>query len=299
MPSNQQAQLLHFLLHLSISLVALHVPTCDFGPSFLAFVPVMLPRTGAPGTPTASIFSAFVPPAIPLSFSRGRLSSRPPAVRTWAPSVTSSFVWAGRSSPWAASMPRPTATSASTKIETQKLAELHTGFVQVHKIAESASFASSFFVLAASGFSKVRDWRELWHEQPSFVGLGLHGFERFCSIFFVAKLHVHVTIHVFCFVGAHVHAFYLTMLGHFTIDVFVEVVEVVLSFHWIHVVSPSERIDVHVGNQQGRTNGRSIVLPRAPLSMPVAPPRQLDPVGVSQHRSHLHVHTHLHRPILK
>lgn len=143
----------------------------------------------------------------------------------------------------------------------------------MHKIAESTSFASSFFVLAASGFSEVRDWRELRHEHPSFVGLGLHGFERFCSIFFVAELHVHVTIHVFCFVGAHVHAFHLTMLGHFAIDVFVEVVEMILSFHWIHVVSPSERMDVHVGNQQGRTDGRSIVLPRAPLSMPVAPPR--------------------------
>lgn len=142
----------------------------------------------------------------------------------------------------------------------------------MHEIAEAAPLASSFFVLAAGGFSKVRHWGELRQEEPSFVGLGLHGLERFCSIFLVAELDVHVSVHVFGFVGTHVHAFNLPVLGHFAIDVFVKVVEVVLFLHWIHVSSPPERIHVHVRHQQGGTDGWSVVLPGAPLSMPVRHP---------------------------
>lgn len=102
----------------------------------------------------------------------------------------------------------------------------------MHEVAESASRTFSHFVLAATGFAKIGNWRELAVDGQSVIPSVVQIRDRLCRVLLFAEFNVNVADQVIAQVVADVHLLHFAVLVlHFQEDIFEKVIVVLLLLH--------------------------------------------------------------------
>jgi len=101
----------------------------------------------------------------------------------------------------------------------------------MHEVAEPASRAFAHFILPATGFSEVGDWRKFGVNGQSIVPPVVQICHGFGSVFFLAELDVHVAHQMIAQIVADVHLLHFSVfVFHFEEDIFEKVIVVLLLF---------------------------------------------------------------------
>ena len=123
------------------------------------------------------------------------------------------------------------------------LLEITIDRLRVHEVAEPASLAGAFLVLAALSLPEVSDGGVLSHDHAPAVVPPIHSSHSGLSLLFVLELDVEVADHVVADVVGHHELVDLAVLCHLHEHLFVERLKVLYSCNEIflrHVASVSE-----------------------------------------------------------
>lgn len=138
----------------------------------------------------------------------------------------------------------------------------------MHEVAVATSGAVGFIELPAPGLTKISHWRILHFKLTRRVKAAIKRLQALGRVLFVFELDVHIAYNVVPEILAHVELLELAMLGHLLVDLFVEIVEVLLQLLLVHgcKVPPRGRhlrlgVDPHVLDQDRLRKGGLMVLP--------------------------------------
>lgn len=144
----------------------------------------------------------------------------------------------------------------------------------MHEIAISPACASSFIKLTASRFAEVGHGRKLARQLTAGVESPIEALKRLLCVFFVFKFDVNIANHVVSKIFADLDVLYLSKTLQLLEYFFVKLIEVILDFFYIelrrissHCCHDGERILPHMRDDDRLTEGRLVVLPRAPIAM--------------------------------
>lgn len=106
----------------------------------------------------------------------------------------------------------------------------------MHKIAIASSVAGVLFILSASGFPEIGNWRKVQNDRSPCVKSATQRIKGSSSVLFLPKLHVNIPDHVVSKIVAHVQILNFSILAQLFEYVFVEILEVLLKLTGIRLL---------------------------------------------------------------
>lgn len=144
----------------------------------------------------------------------------------------------------------------------------------MHEVAISTSGAIRFVKLPAAGLTEVRYWGVFHFKLARRIKTAVKCLKALRCIFFVFEFDINIANDMVSKILAHVQFFNLAMLGHLLINLFVEIVEVVLKLLLVHSgdIPSCGRylrlgVDPHVLDQNRLRKWGFVMLPGASIAV--------------------------------